>query len=88
MATISAELMVRVQRAMSLEQKAIIAAEVVEQQVGVQTSKTNRLSNCEVQVKNERFLEELFEDCKTQLGVEHSISIDVFFILFDSYISM
>lgn len=71
MSTISAELMARVQRAMSLEQKAIIAAEVVDEQV-----------------KNEHFLEELFEDCKTQLGVEHSISIDVFFILFDSYISM
>jgi hypothetical protein len=40
------------------------------------------------QVENERFLEQLFQDCKSQLGKDHSITIDVFFVLFDSYISM
>jgi hypothetical protein len=40
------------------------------------------------QVENERFLEELFQDCKTQLGVDHVVTIDIFFALFDSYISM
>ena len=39
-------------------------------------------------VENELFLEELFEDCKTQLGIDHNITIDIFFVLFDSYISM
>ena len=41
-----------------------------------------------MQVENERFLEELYEDCKAQLGTDHSVSIDIFFVLFDSYISM
>ena len=41
-----------------------------------------------VQLENERFLEQLFQDCRSQLGIDHSVTIDVFFVLFDSLISM
>ena len=41
-----------------------------------------------LQIENERFLEQLFRDCKEQLGMDHGITIDVFFVLFDLLISM
>jgi hypothetical protein len=90
MAVPSAELMARVLRATSAEQKAIIAAEVVQQQVCCEREsfKEKIARHLDTKVENERFLEELFEDCETQLGIDNNITIDIFFVLFDSYISM